>query len=154
MNQSRHGIQNLVFYKESNDAEGYNTLMARCDHVRKQLNQIYSDGYVTRPSGTRVYIKFGLTADKSGLCHLLGRRNMNYDEFGTCCDCADSRDELYDLTKPWLTHYDALTYEIRCGRAHIARHEALDLPEPPDWTVHCSCCERVRAPPRCVCRAR
>jgi hypothetical protein len=52
-----------------------------------------------------------LTADKSGLCHMLGRRNMNYDAFGTHCNCKYSLDQLYDLTLGALTHFDGLSFE-------------------------------------------
>jgi hypothetical protein len=159
MNQSVQIIKNLVSYRESHAAEAYETLRARLEHVRPQLCKIYSDGYITtRPTDgsapERVHIKLLLTADKSGMAHMLGRKSINYDAFGLQCDCCDSADELFDLQKPPMSHFDAVTFEIRCGRAHVPLWEALELPEPPDWTVYCNCCKKVRAPLRAQPRAQ
>eukprot|EP00966_Prymnesium_polylepis_P278808 6440765-Prymnesium_polylepis.1 len=66
MNQSRHGITNLVTYKAAQHAESYETLQARCSSVRKQLCKIHNRQYIERPDGGRVYVRFMLTADKSG----------------------------------------------------------------------------------------
>eukprot|EP00966_Prymnesium_polylepis_P163628 3782668-Prymnesium_polylepis.2 len=55
MNQSRHGITNLVTYKAAQHAESYETLQARCSsvHVRKQLCQIHNRQYIERSDGGR-----------------------------------------------------------------------------------------------------
>ena len=143
MNQSRHGVRNLAAYQETSHAEDHGTLMARCAHLRPQLCRIFRRGYVTRPDGTKNYVKFMLSADKSGFCHLMGTRNMNHDAFGTQCDCKDSNDEMYDLTKDPLTHYDHLTFAKRVGRAHVAMHEACEEAEPDDWFVDCDVCGRL-----------
>ena len=82
MNQSRHGVRNLAAYQETSHAEDHGTLMARCAHLRPQLCRIFRRGYVTRPDGTKNYVKVMLSADKSGFCHLMGTRNMNHDAFG------------------------------------------------------------------------
>jgi hypothetical protein len=148
MNQSRHGITNLVTYKAAQHAESYETLQARCSSVRKQLCKIHNRQYIERPDGGRVYVRFMLTADKSGLCHMLGRRNMNYDAYGTQCDCKDSLDQLYDLTLGALTHFDGLSFEKRSARAHVAEWETREQDEPPSWTIWCDCCKKVRRPPR------
>ena len=68
---------------------------------------------------------------------------MNHDAFGTQCDCKDSNDEMYDLTKDPLTHYDHLTFAKRVGRAHVAMHEACEEAEPDDWFVDCDVCGRL-----------
>ena len=143
MNQFRHGVRNLATYQASTMAEDHSTLMLRLDHVRPHLNRIFRCGYVSRADSSKVFVKFMVTADKSGICHLMGRRNMNHDCFGTQCDCKDSNDEMYDLTKDPLTHYDRVTFAIRYGRGHMAEHEALDMPEPEDWCVECDVCGRL-----------
>ena len=144
MNQSRNCVYNLANYQEQTLAEDHGTLLARVAHVRPQLCRLYERGYVTQPNGTTVHVKLMLTADKSGFCHLMGTRNMNHDYFGTQCDCCDKADDMYDLTKDPLTHYD---------RPHVAKgasaartspmHEALEKPEPAEW-----CCRvrRLRPP--------
>ena len=140
MNQSRNCVYNLANYQEQTLAEDHGTLLARVAHVRPQLCRLYERGYVTQPNGTTVHVKLMLTADKSGFCHLMGTRNMNHDYFGTQCDCCDKADDMYDLTKDPLTHYDHLTFKRRVGRAHIAMHEALEKPEPAEWSVECDVC--------------
>ena len=143
MNQSRHGVRNLVTYQETTMAEDHGTLMVRCAHIRPRLCSIYKRGYLVRPDGSKVYVKFMLSADKSGFCHLMGTRNMNHDAFGTQCDCRDCQDDMYDLTKSPLTHYDHLTFAVRVGRAHVAMHEALEEPEPAEWCVNCDVCGKL-----------
>jgi hypothetical protein len=143
MNQSVHGIRNISEYQAVSAAEAYETLVARTAHLRPQLLKIYRDKYITRADGTRVYVRLMLTADKSGLAHLLGRCSINHDAFGMQCGCCDSQDELLNLTKPPMTHFDGTTYEIRSARAHVAEWEALGLQEPPDWTVYCDCCKKT-----------
>ena len=123
MNQSLHGIHNIAEYHAGSHAEDHATLMARCSFLRGQLCRVYSTGYVSRRDGTKVYVKFMLSADKQGLFHLMGSRNMNWDAFSAQCDCCDKNNDMYDLTKPPLTHFDHLTYEKRCARAHIPPHE-------------------------------
>ena len=88
-----------------------------------------------------------LTADKSGMAHMLGRKNHNYDAFGFQCDCCDKKDELHDLTKPPLTHFDNVTYQLRVSRAHVALWDALDEDETDDYSVFCDCCNKVRPRP-------
>ena len=144
MNQSRHGITNLVTYKAAQHAESYETLEARCSSVRKQLCKIHNRQYIERPDGGRVHVRFMLTADKSGLCHMLGRRNMNYDAYGTQCDCKDSLDTLYDLTLGALTHFDGLTFEKRSARAHVAEWETREQPRAHTTRAH----THVHAPRR------
>ena len=143
LNQSRHGVHNLAAYQATSYAEDHGVLMARCAFIRPQLCRIFKSGYVARADGTKIYVKFMLSADKSGICHLMGTRNMNYDAFGTQCDCKDSKDEMYDLTKDPLTHYDHLTFAKRVGRAHVAMHEALEEAEPEEWCVECDVCGSI-----------
>ena len=138
LNQSRHGVHNIASYQATSYAEDHGVLMARCAFIRPQLCRIFKSGYVSRADGTKIYVKFMLSADKSGFCHLMGTRNMNYDSFGTQCDCKDSHDEMYDLTKDPLTHYDHLTFAKRVGRAHVAMHEALELIEPEKYEAPCT----------------
>ena len=140
MNQSLHGIHNIAEYSAGSHAEDHATLMARCSFLRGQLCRVYSKGYVSRRDGTKVYVKFMLSADKQGLFHLMGSRNMNWDAFSAQCDCCDKKGDITDLTKPPLTHFDHLTYEKRCARAHIPPHEAQELPEPDEWCVQCDVC--------------
>ena len=140
MNQSRHGVRNIAEYQATTMAEDHGTLMARCAYIRPQLCKVFKRGYLTRPDGTKVFVKFMLSADKSGVCHLMGRRNMNHDSYGTQCDCKDSNDDMYDCTKDPLTHYDHLSFAKRVGRAHVAMHEALEETEPAEWSVECSVC--------------
>ena len=64
----------------------------------------------------------------------------NHDAFSAQCDCCDQKSGMYDLTKPPLTHFDHLKYEKRCARAHVPPHEALELPEPAEWSVECDVC--------------
>ena len=97
-------------------------------------------------------MKFMLTADKSGMAHMLGRKNHNYDAFGFQCDCCDKKDELHDLTKPPLTHFDNVTYKVRVARAHVALWDALDEDETDDYSVFCDCCNKVRAVGDVVCQ--
>ena len=162
MNQSKAGICDVVRYKAGSAAESYPTLDARLSGVRPQLAKIWRDGFITRrrparaataeadgveESEEKIYVKILLTADKSGMCHLLGRKSNNYDCFGLQCDCSDKNNEMHDLTKPPLTHFDNITFAKRVGRAHTALWDALDETEPDNWTVHCDCCDRVRAAP-------
>ena len=142
MNQSMHGVRNLVQYAATTHAESYDTLMAQAATVRTQLCRIYDDGYITRADGARVHVKLMLSADKSGMCHLLGRRNMNWgDGFSTQCDCKDA--DITTLTLAPLTHFDGLTFEKRSARAHIPLWEALEKPEPDDWCVECDICGKL-----------
>ena len=143
MNQSRNGVRNIATYQATTMAEDHGTLMARCAYIRPQLCKIFKRGYLTRPDGTKVFVKFMLSADKSGICHLMGRRNMNHDSYGTQCDCKDSNDDMYDCTKDPLTHYDHLSFATRVGRAHVAMHEALEETAPRVWWVECSVCGRM-----------
>ena len=154
MNQSIFGITNLVQYKAASHAESYETLEERCAFIRPQLCKIYEDGYVTSPDGTRIYIKFMLTADKSGMAHLMGRRSINYDAFGLQCDCCDKADQLFDLSQAPLSHFDNVTYRKRVARSHRAWHQAMETDEPDNWTVCCDCCDRVRRAAHCCCCAR
>ena len=140
MNQSLHGIFNIAEYHAGSHAEDHAVLMARCSFLRPQLCQTYVDGYVTRKNGTRIYVKFMLSADKQGLFHIMGSKNMNYDAFGAQCDCKDSHDDMYNLTFPPLTHFDHLTFAKRVGRAHVPMHEATEQLEPADYTVDCDVC--------------
>ena len=112
--------------------------------LRKQLCKIHNRQYIERPDGGRVHVRFMLTADKSGLCHMLGRRNMNYDAYGTQCDCKDSLDTLYDLTLGALTHFDGLTFEKRSARAHVAEWETREQPRAHTTRAH----THVHAPRR------
>ena len=72
MNQSLHGIHNIAEYHAGSHAEDHATLMVRCSFLRGQLCRVYSTGYVCRRDGTKVYVKFMLSADKQGLFHLMG----------------------------------------------------------------------------------
>ena len=130
MNQSVNAVINLAFFKESSHAESYDTLYARTEHVRPQLTRIYDDGFVVDDTGKNIYVRFVLAADKVGMCHVLGRMNQNYDIFGIYCDCANK--DLYKLNYNYLTHYGDISYEKRCGRAHVPMWEALGRPEPKD----------------------
>jgi len=155
MNQSSNTILDLVFYKAGGAAEDYYVLLARCAVIRVALCKIFKDGGLVDPSvapgqpGHFVHLKFMLTADKAGFCHLMGRKNQNYDFFGVFCDCPDH--SIYKLDYDPLTHYGTVTFACRGARAHVPEWEALGMPEPPEWTVHCDCCNggrgRVRNPP-------
>ena len=132
LNQSTHGIHNLVFYRESQDAESYVTLMARTANIRSALCRLYNKG---KPgellnedgSGTGIFVRIMLTADKPFLMKALGRKNMNHNYFSHSCDCPD--EHLYSFDYDLLTHYDGITFEERCPRALVPIHEALDLSE-------------------------
>ena len=60
------------------------------------------------------HFRFMLVADKSGMAHLLGRRNQNYEFFSMFCDCDGHK--LYDLSMDAMLHYDRLTYAVRLWR--------------------------------------
>ena len=135
LNQSMHAIYNLVFYKADENAESYETIMARCANVRPQLCRIFKEGQCRNEDGSLsgIHVKFMLSADKPFIMKALGRKNMNYDHFSHSCDCADK--DLYKLDFDTATHYMGITFQQRCSRALVPLHEALEMPEPEDWTV-------------------
>ena len=144
MNQSTNCVKTFVFYRAAGAAEDYDTLNARCAHARTELCKIWRAGGL-KVDGKFVHVKFMLTADKAGFCHLTGRRNQNYENFGIFCDCLGK--DVYNLSHPALTHYGRVTYEVRVARSHTALWEACGECEPDDdWTVTCDCCNQVRAP--------
>lgn len=150
MNQSVHGVWNLVLYRANEHAESYATLMSRLGGTRRQLCRIYQDAKLKGKDkkGKDVYVKLILTADKPFLCHAMGRRSFNHNYFSQQCDC--QMHELYDLTHDLETHYkDAIPFETRCGRALVPLWEALDMPEPEDWNVYNDVRNQVHA--RCTC---
>ena len=150
MNQSTHCLRTIVFYRAAGSAEDYDTLWARAQHARQELCKIWKERgmWVWRESQGRhvfMHVRFMLTADKAGFCHLCGRRNQNYGNFGVFCDCCDK--DLYNFKHNPLTHYGRVTYETRVARSHTALWEACEQCEPDEnWTVHCDCCQKVRTP--------
>ena len=150
MNQSTSDIKNLTFWHAPGAAESYETLWANCANARQQLCQIWLDRglWTWHPDGDvrwkLTHVRFMLTADKSGMAHLFGRRNQNYENFGMLCDCDGHK--LYDLSMDVFTHYDHLTYHVRVGRSHCALWDACGQCEEDDYTVYCDCCGEVRHP--------
>ena len=143
MNQSTNCLRTIVFYRAAGAAEDYDTLWARAAHARVELAKIWRAGGVVGSDGKFVHVKLMLTADKAGFCHMTGRRNQNYDNFGVFCDCKDCA--IYNFSYNPFTHYGRVTYEVRVGRAHAPLWEACGECEPHDWTVHCDVCKQVRA---------
>ena len=157
MNQSIGTVRNLVMYRASKHAEHYDVLKSRLAAVKPAIVRLYRDGEIRNRNGTSsgVFVKFLLTGDKPFLCHFLGRRSLNYDNFSHQCDCDDEHLYFYDYPlATMLTHFSALTYTTRVARAHVPLHLALDTDEPkgpdgkPSWTVPCDICGNVHAPVR------
>ena len=137
MNQSAHGVHTIAFWQASTNAEHWSTVLAHTNHVRPALCRLFRNGELLRPdgSGSGVFVKLLLTADKPALCHVLGRRSFAHDFFSPFCPCSERNGDLNNFTHDPLTHYDALTYEERCALALVAEWEALGEPEPTAWTI-------------------
>ena len=137
MNQSAHGVHTIAFWQASSNAEHWSTVLARTKHVRPALCRLFRDGELLLPdgSGSGVFVKLLLTADKPALCHMLGRRSFAHDFFSPFCPCSERNGDLNNFTHDPLTHYDALTFQERCALALVAEWEALGEPEPTAWTI-------------------
>ena len=117
--------------------------MARTKVVRPQLCRLYREslsrgaGELRNPdgSGSGIFVKLLLTADKPALCHVLGRRSFAHDFFSPFCDCSEKNGDLFNYTYDPLTHFAGLSFEERCNLALVPLWEALGEPEPPDWTI-------------------
>ena len=157
LNQSVHGVHTAAFWRASEHAESWHTIIGRTPVVRKQLCRIFQSGELLGRAdamtgerhGSGVHVQLVLSADKPFLCKSLGRRSFAHDFFSPNCRCCRSKNELYDISKELLSHYDedSISFEERCALALVPLHEALDLPEhliPDDWTITRH--DKVRAP--------
>ena len=98
-----------------------------------------------KPSG--IFMELALTADKPFERKVNGLLAHNAIYFGQpLCDCDESK--IYNLTFCKKTHYNQITFEMMCHRAHVPTWQALHQPEPRKWSFKCDCCGEVRAPVR------
>ena len=83
MNQSTHAVHTISFWRASEHAEHWSTILARTKHVRPALCRLFKDGELLNAdgSGSGVYVKLLVTADKPALCHMLGRRSFGHNFF-------------------------------------------------------------------------
>ena len=83
MNQSTHAVHTISFWRASEHAEHWSTILARTKHVRPALCRLLKDGELLNAdgSGSGVYVKLLVTADKPALCHMLGRRSFGHNFF-------------------------------------------------------------------------
>ena len=75
-----------------------------------------------QPSG--IFMELALTADKPFERKVNGLLAHNAIYFGQpLCDCDESK--IYNLTFCKKTHYNQITFEMMCHRAHVPTWQAL-----------------------------
>ena len=103
MNQSTHAVHTIAFWRATEHAEHWSTVIARTATVRPQLCRLFKDscergaGELLNAdgSGSGVFVKLLLTADKPALCHVLGRRSFGHDYFSPFCPCSEKNGDLF-----------------------------------------------------------
>ena len=131
------------YMQEPSNAEHYLILKGRLRGLRPSLCRLFVDGEL-RPGGVRsgVFVRFCLLADKPFIRHVCGLLSHNADGFGSpLCNCCDI--DIYNFTMSKLNHYEKITFEMLCNRAHVPLWQALDQPEPDHWCFKCDCCNEV-----------
>ena len=122
-------------------------LSARLNGIRPDICRLYNDGVKPgelspdgKPSG--IFVKLILTADKPFMRKACGLLSHNAIYFGEPnCDCPEA--DIYNLTFCKKTHYEGISFETMCHRAHVPPWQALGRPEPEKWSFTCDCCKKV-----------
>ena len=140
MNQSSHDIFNIVAYKAVSHAEAWHTLLSRLRGVRKALCRLWRTRQLQNPDGSpsQKFVKLVLSADKPFLMHCLGRRDQTHECFSPFCKGRDRQggeSQLFDFSHDPASYYGELSFEEHCTLALVPLWEALEEPEPEDWTV-------------------
>ena len=97
-------------------------LEARLSGIQPDIARLYNDGKPGelmpdgKPSG--IFMELALTADKPFERKVNGLLAHNAIYFGQpLCDCDESK--IYNLTFCKKTHYNQITFEMMCHRAHV-----------------------------------